>query len=64
MKIKNFDTFVRMIHGSVEYSIKYGTLMIRSYYTGDYVELNLDKINPEMFEILTEEEDDEDEEDW
>lgn len=62
MRITDFDKFVRLIHGSIEYEIKGGTLKIKSYYTGDYVELNLDNIDPEMFETLTSSE--ESEEDW
>lgn len=61
-KITNFDKFVRLIHGSIEYQIEGGSLKIKSYYTGDYVKLNLDKIDPEMFETLTEE--DEEDEEW
>lgn len=61
-KLTDFDKFVRLIHGSIEYSISGGTLKIKSYYTGDYVELNLDNIDPEMFHILTSNE--EVEEDW
>lgn len=53
MRITDFDKFIRLIHGSIEYEIKGGTLKIKSYYTGDYVELNLDNIDPEMFETLT-----------
>ena len=53
MKITDFDDFVRLIHGSIEYSISGGTLRIKSYYTGNYVELNLDNIDPEMFDTLT-----------
>lgn len=60
-KITDFDKFVRLIHGSIEYSIRGGTLKIKSYYTGDYVELNLDHVDPEMFEALTSEEDPEEE---
>lgn len=61
-KITKFDKFVRLIHGSIEYEIKGGTLTIRSYYTGDYVKLNLDNVDPEMFETLTSEE--EEDEEW
>ena len=62
MRITDFDKFVRLLHGSIEYEIRGGTLKIKSYYTGDYVELNLDHVDPEMFKILTSEEDPE--EDW
>ena len=61
-KITDFDKFVRLIHGSIEYEIKGGTLKIKSYYTGDYVELNLDNIDPEMFENLTSSEESEEDE--
>ena len=62
MKITDFDDFVRLIHGSIEYEIRGGTLKIKSYYTGNYVELNLDNIDPEMFDALTSFE--QEEEDW
>ena len=63
MRITDFDEFVRLIHGSIEYEIRGGTLKIKSYYTGKYVELNLDHIDPEMFETLTAY-DDSDDEEW
>lgn len=61
MKITNFDDFVRLIHGSIKYEIRGGTLKITSYYTGNYVELNLDNIDPKMFEDLTNDEQNEEE---
>lgn len=64
MKITNFDDFVRLIHRSIEYEIKGGTLKIKSYYTDDYVELNLDNIDPNMFETLTNHEQNDEEEYW
>ena len=56
MKITKFDDFVRLIHGSIEYEIKGGILKIKSYYTGNYIELNLDNIDPEIFKVLTSDE--------
>jgi len=64
MRITNFDDFVRLIHGSIEYEIRGGTLKIKSYYTGNYVELNLDNVDPEMFDTLTQEDDGEADEEW
>jgi len=60
-KVTDFDDFVRLIHGSIEYEIRGGTLKIKSYYTGNYVELNLDNVDPEMFETLTSEDEEEEE---
>ena len=59
----NYETFREIIRGSVQYQIRGTVLTLKGYYTGKEVKIDLSRIDPDMFEELTEVEN-EDEEDW
>ena len=60
---KLYQQFRSIIHGSLEYQVKGGVLILRGYYSGNSIKIDLDKITPEMLSEIIYEEDPE-EEDW
>lgn len=59
-----YETFLQIIHGSVQYEIDNGVLTLTGYYTGNEVKIDLNKITPEMLEEIVADPEDECEEDY
>lgn len=52
---QTFDTLTRILRRSKEYEFENSsTLVLRDYYTGDTVRLDLSRITPEMFDEIVE----------
>lgn len=52
---QSFETFTKILHRSKEYEFEGGsTLVLRDYYHGDTVRLDLSRLTPEMFAELVE----------
>lgn len=55
--MKTYDEFIHMLNRSKEYEFdNHTTLVIRDYYTGDTVRLDLSKLTPEMYEAIAKDE--------
>lgn len=59
----DYQTFLDIINGSIQYEIHGTVLTLIGYYTGKRVEIDLAKITPEMLEEITADPED-DEEEW
>ena len=54
---QTYDNFKRILSRSKEYEFdNHSVLVLRDYYTGDTVRLDLSRITPEMFDEIKEEE--------
>ena len=59
-----YETFLQIIHGSVQYEIDNGVLTLTGYYTGKEVKIDLNKITPEMLDEIVADPEDENEEEY
>ena len=48
----DYETFLSIIHGSVQYQIDGTVLTLTGYYTGKEVKIDLAKITPDMLEEI------------
>lgn len=54
---QTYDNFKRILNRSKEYEFdNHSVLILRDYYTGDEIRLDLSKLTPEMFDEIKEEE--------
>lgn len=55
--MKTYDEFIHILNRSKEYEFEnHTTLVIRDYYTGDEVRMDLSKLTPHMYEAIAKDE--------
>ena len=55
--MRTYDEFIHILNKSKEYEFEnHTTLIIRDYYTGDEVRLDLSKLTPRMYEAIAKDE--------
>ena len=51
---QNYEIFTRILRRSKEYEFNGSVLVLRDYYSGDEIRLDLAKVTPELFEEIAE----------
>ena len=62
--MENLEKLKRILNGSKEFTFNGCKLILRGYYTGEEVILDLSKIDENMLSILISDNKDEDEDEW